>query len=128
VIPDREVSEADFRSSNLILFGTRETNSVIRRIAPSLPFHLNAGAADYGLLYIWPNGDRYVAINSGLPFTTGSEFTRRTPFQLMALLGDFVLFKESLDNIVVEGRFDNQWRVPQDASTRMLASGAVERP
>jgi pimeloyl-ACP methyl ester carboxylesterase len=128
VIPDREVTEADFRSSNLILFGTRETNSVIRRIASSLPFHLNAGAADYGLLYIWPNGDRYVAVNSGLPFTTGSEFTRKTPFQLMAPLGDFVLFKESLDSIVVEGRFDNQWRVPQDALTRLRASGAIERP
>jgi len=126
IMADRDVSEADFRSSNLVLFGTRETNSVIRRLAPRLPFHLNAGAADYGLLYIWPNGDRSVIINSGLPFTTNSEFTRKTPLQLLQPLGDFVLFRESLENIVVGGRFDTQWRLPADSRKALLASGAIE--
>jgi pimeloyl-ACP methyl ester carboxylesterase len=126
IVADRDLSETDFRTSNLVLFGTRETNSVIRRLGARLPFHLNAGAADYGLLYIWPNGDRSVIVNSGLPFTTGSEFNRKTPLQLLAPLGDFVLFRESLDNIVVEGRFDQQWRVPAQARSALLASGAIE--
>ena len=54
VISDGEVRQSDFVTSNLILFGTRETNSVIEKFADKLPLHLNEEAAGYGLVYIFP--------------------------------------------------------------------------
>jgi pimeloyl-ACP methyl ester carboxylesterase len=120
VLADREVNEYELRHSNLLLFGTKETNLIIERLAGRLPLHLNAGAADYGLLYVWPVDGRYVAINSGLPFYTGIQHVKRkglvfrTPFQLMETFEDFILFKGSLENVIAEGRFDANWGVPEN--------------
>lgn len=131
VAMDRELNDADLRSANLVLFGSRETNGVIARMAPQLPFHLNAGAADYGLFYVWPMGGRTVAINSGLLFSTGVEYTKRIPFRFLVpatvvdSFGDYILFKGSLENVVVEGRFDAHWNVPPGDLEKMVATGAV---
>ena len=61
VMADRELRQSDFETSNLILFGTRETNSVIEKFADKLPLHLNASADNYGLVYVYPMNNRYVA-------------------------------------------------------------------
>jgi hypothetical protein len=73
VMTDREVRPSDYESANMILFGTKETNTLIARLAAKLPLELNAGAADYGLVYVYPNGNRYVVINSGLPWWSGTS-------------------------------------------------------
>jgi hypothetical protein len=128
---DREVREQDRTESNLVLFGTAETNRLIAGMAGDLPMALNAGAADYGLLYAYPAGQRYVLINSGLPLLTGVELQRglyRFMPPLLAMLlprGDYMLFKGSLENVLAEGRFDNDWKVPPDAAIRLAATGAV---
>jgi hypothetical protein len=97
-----------------------------------LPLELNPGAPDYGLVFVAPAGDRLVVVNSGLPFWTGAERTRRGAFgfaplipRLLDSFGDFILFKGSLDQVVAEGRFDRNWKVPPEAAARMLATGAV---
>ncbi len=133
VVADHDVKPSDLERGNLILFGTRETNSQIDRIAAGLPFELNAGAADYGLFYIFPNGSHYVVINSGLPWWTGAEHLPKAPFAYLPLqvnvaagLGDFVLFRGSVETPVVEGRFDHQWHLPADAAARMRATGAIK--
>ena len=53
---DRDVTPADIDSSDLVLFGTAESNSLIARFAPQLPLALRPDAADYGLLFIAPIG------------------------------------------------------------------------
>jgi hypothetical protein len=53
---DREVNDEDLASSNLVLFGTPQNNRLIARFAPQFPLTLNPGAADYGLLFIVPEG------------------------------------------------------------------------
>ncbi len=132
VLADKEVRESDLRSSNLVLFGTRETNSVIARFADQFPLELNPGAADYGLVFVAPVGDRYAVVNSGLPFWTGADRVRRpgfrfipAGFRILQSLGDFILFKGSLENVIAEGRFDRNWKVPPDAAEKMRATGAV---
>ncbi|MGB9606351.1 MAG: phospholipase, partial [Bryobacteraceae bacterium] len=132
VVADKELSEADFRSSNLIVFGDRATNLVVARLADRLPVELNAGASDYGLIFVAPAGERLVVINSGLPFWSGAERARRPGFAFVPLVPrlldsfpDFVLFKGSLENVVAEGRFDRNWKLPPEAAARMLATGAV---
>ncbi len=68
-IADRDVRPSDLETSNLVLFGTRETSSLIAQYGDRLPLHLDtAAASEYGLLYVFPVGERYVLINSGLPW------------------------------------------------------------
>jgi poly(3-hydroxybutyrate) depolymerase len=129
---DADVTDADIGSANLVLFGARETNSVIARVAGELPLALNSGAADYGLLFVAPVGKRYALVSSGLPWWTGAEEANRggdrfapPAFRLLTTFEDFVLFKGSLANVVSEGYFDRNWKVPPDASARMLATGTV---
>jgi pimeloyl-ACP methyl ester carboxylesterase len=133
VMPDSEVNEADLKRVNAVLFGTRETNSVIVRLSPKLPIALNPGAADYSLTYVYPIGDRYVVINSGLPWWTRYDQALRPGMPFLSPVyrtslsfGDFVLFRGGLENVVVEGRFGNDWKLPAEAAERMRATGAVE--
>jgi hypothetical protein len=38
---------------------------------------------------------------------------------------DFILFKESSDNIITQGTFDNKWKLPAEAASAMKTTGAV---
>ncbi len=138
VLADREVRPSDTASSNLVLFGTKETNSVIKSLADRLPMHLNPSASGYGLVYVFPSGGHYVLINSGLPWWTNSSGNRPTSpgrrrgfrfsFSPAALLGDYkdyLLFKESPDNAIAEGNFDRTWRLSAADAEKMKATGAV---
>jgi poly(3-hydroxybutyrate) depolymerase len=129
---DSAVTAADLDSDNLVLFGNSETNSIIARIAAQLPLELHPGAADYGLLFIAPVGKHYALVSSGLPWWTGSDETPRggDPFapaqdRLLSTFGDYVLFKGSLSNVVAEGRFDRNWKLPPDGAAKMSATGTV---
>jgi hypothetical protein len=129
---DSAVPDADLQSSDLVLFGTAETNSVIARLASQLPLALHPGAADYGLLFIAPVGKHYALISSGLPWWTGAEDIRRggdpfapAQYRLLSTFGDYILFKGSVANVVAEGRFDRNWKLPPDASAKIAATGTV---
>lgn len=131
VLADEEVGAEELQSSNLVLFGNAETNSVIRRLGSSLPIALHSGAADYGLLYIYPVGQRYVVINSGLPWWTRVEMLLprlplgAPPWMMLRRFGDFVLYRGGIDQIIVEGSFDRWWGIPVEARVKMEATGAV---
>ena len=129
---DADVNDADLDAADLVLFGARETNSLIARFAPELPMELSSGAADYGLLFIRPVGKHYALISSGLPWWTGAEAAQRggdpfepPAFRLLTTFKDFILFRGSLENVVSEGYFDRNWKVAPDASAKMLAAGIV---
>jgi pimeloyl-ACP methyl ester carboxylesterase len=130
---DGQVSAQDLEDSNLVLFGTKETNRIISRLAGQLPLALNPGAADYGLVFVAPAGERYVVVNSGLSWWTGADEARRPdmhgvtppPYRVLGTFGDFILFKGSLANIVAEGRFDRHWKVPAAAAGAMRSTGTV---
>jgi hypothetical protein len=38
---------------------------------------------------------------------------------------DYIVYKGSPDNVVAQGRFDNNWRVPADDAEKIKATGAV---
>ncbi|MEK7403923.1 MAG: phospholipase [Acidobacteriota bacterium] len=132
-LADKEVREADLGANNLVLFGAKETNTLIARFAPQFPIALKPGAADYGLVFVAPAGERYAVVNSGLPFWTGADRVKRpgfrfvpVGFRLLQGFQDFILFQGSLENVIAEGRFDRNWKVPAEAAAKMLATGAVE--
>ncbi len=130
---DRQINAEDMEDSNLVLFGTNETNSVIARLAGGLPLALDPGAADYGLVFVAPAGRHYVVVNSGLPWWTGADEAKRPdmrgamppPYRVLETFGDFVLFKGSLENVIAEGRFDCHWKVPPAAAAAMRKTGTV---
>jgi hypothetical protein len=133
VLPDSEVRDSDLAGASLVLFGTKETNRMIRKLAPQLPMELHAGAADYGLVFVSPAGANLVLVNSGLPWWTGAEYAGRqgsrfagAPYRVLMSFGDYILFKGSLENVVAEGRFDAGWRLPAGDAAKIKASGAVE--
>lgn len=128
---DRDVTAQDL-DEDLVLFGNRETNSLIAKFADRLPLALSPGAADYGLLFIAPLGKHYVLVNSGLPWWTDAEEAGRAlqryeprPLAELETFGDYILFKGSLPHVVAEGRFDRNWKLPASDANRMTATGAV---
>ena len=126
VKPDSELTDDDVNSSDLILFGTGQTNSAIARLAGKLPLALSPAAADYGLLFVAPAGKHYVLVSSGLPWWTGDPNRGGDPFapaqyRLLSTFGDYVLFRGSLAHIVAEGRFDQNWKLPAGAAVKMQA-------
>lgn len=133
VLADTEVKAVDLQNANLMLFGTKETNSVIAQYADKLPMSLNAGAADYGLVFAYPVDGRYVVIHSGLPWWTRFDQANRfelsflnSPQHALTTFGDYFIFRGGLDHVVAEGRFDRNWKLPPDAAERIRAFGAVE--
>jgi pimeloyl-ACP methyl ester carboxylesterase len=133
VLSDRELRQSDYDISNLVLFGTRETNAVIEKFADRLPMHLKTDAKDYGLLYIFPLNNHYVLVNSGLPWWTppkkatiqgGYSFLSAIP-EMLKNYEDFILFKETPDNVITRGFFDNNWNLPAESSQLMKSTGVV---
>jgi len=129
ILADKDVRPSDFESCNLILFGTKETNSVINKYADKLPVHLNPGGADYGLLYVFPIENHYVTVSSGLPWWTGAV-DQGLPFVPVAQRSlpdfkDILLFKGSFKNIVAEGYFSQDWKLPATLLTPLTGSGVI---
>ncbi len=129
VVADKDVRQSDFETCNLILFGTKETNTLIEKYSERLPMHLNAAATkDHGLFYIYPMDGHYLAISSGLPWWTGAQQTgfRFIPPALSVLneQKDFLLFKDGATNVVADGYFNEGWKL-NDGDERKLESGGV---
>jgi len=131
VMADTELSGADLEKCDLVLFGNRENNSVIARFGDQLPLALKPDAAGYGLVYIYPVGDRYILVNSGLPWWTLPKGVRTAGGRNGGPAGmlrstdvDFLLFKESANDVVADGHFDHNWQLPAQA-LREFKSGDV---
>ncbi|MDH3290898.1 MAG: alpha/beta hydrolase-fold protein [Gemmatimonadota bacterium] len=132
IVSDREVRPSDLESANLVLFGTKETNGIIARFADRLPMHLDGASEAFGLVYVFPLDGRYVLVNSGLPwwhsdgsFQTRSPFRSSVPAFGLIGLGDYLLFSGFVENVVAEGRFDHDWRMPPAEAEKLQATGVV---
>lgn len=133
-LADNRVRQSDLETSDLILFGTAATNSWIKKYADRLPVQLNDDAEGYGLVYIYPMNGHYVLINSGLPWWTPPASSEGRPGGIDRLTGkgsslnafsDFILFKDTPDNVISKGYFDNNWEIPEAEKAKLKASGVV---
>jgi hypothetical protein len=129
---DGEVTADDIETSDLVLFGTAESNALIARFADRLPLGLRPDAADYGLLFIAPVGKHYALVSQGLPWWTGADEGSAAgyawapvQYRMLSGFGDYVLFRGAVSQVVAAGRFDGNWKVPADAAARMRAAGTV---
>jgi hypothetical protein len=71
-------------------------------------------------------------VSSGLPWWTGADDVNRGgyrfapgQYRLLSTFGDYILFKGSLANVLAEGRFDRNGKVPPDAAAKLEAAGTV---
>lgn len=134
---DTEVTGADLREKNLILFGDPGSNSWIAKALPNLPCKWMSGtvtlgkesysAKDHVPVLICPNplsdGNRYLVLNSGHSFHE-KEFAALN-YLLYPRLGDWAVLRVSpgapdwqpgnLDfpeEVIQAGLFDEQWSKP----------------
>jgi len=118
---DREVTDADIASSNLILFGDPGSNSILARVIGKLPLRWTAdavtllgkkfSAADHVPVLIYPNPlnpSRYVVINSGHTF--GESDLRGTNALLYPRLGDYAVIKTGDGSVETAGLFNEEWK------------------
>lgn len=129
VLSDKEVRPSDLESANLILFGTKETNSLIASHADKLPLHLNAADKDHGLFYVFPVDKHYVAISSGLPWWTGAK-EEGLPFvpvmhRKLPEFKDLLFFKGSASNTISEGYFSENWQLTEEMKNAMAGSKVI---
>ena len=129
VIDDRQLTDAQIASHNLVLFGDPGSNSVIARVLQDLPVRwtkddlvVNGKEYDpstHGVALIYPNPlnpRRYVVINSGM--TMHEKDFQSSNAWLFPKLGDIAVlnFAKSKDgyseSIEWAAIFDGQWRLP----------------
>lgn len=123
---DREITDSEIASSNLILWGDPSSNRVLARIADRLPVKwtaagITAGARTYSAathapILIYPNPlnpNRYVVLNSGFTFREADYGTnsRQTP-----KLPDYAVVdtttppdRRFAGKIVLAGFFNEDW-------------------
>jgi hypothetical protein len=122
-------------SQRLVVFGTRRTNRLLQKWSPQLPLHLREEAAgEFGLAFVYPLGDRLIAVNSGLPWWTGASRDQREgfryqwlslPYRLALGFPDYVLFRRSITNILHSGYFEDDWSLPAEAAGKLRGTGVV---
>ncbi len=130
---DVEVNPEDIRDCNLVLWGDEDSNSIIKKIAPSLPFqravdHWQVGqekyaAATHTPVMIFPNPlennsgtpGKYIVLNSGLTFREAHD---RTNSLQNPKLPDWAIidFTQPPDanapgKVVNAGFFDEEWKL-----------------
>jgi hypothetical protein len=125
---DSELTDADLRDNNLVLFGDPSSNAVLAKIAAKLPLRWDSQTVGFGgetfpanahvpvLIYPNPlNPNRYVVLNSGFTFR---EFDYLNNARQTPKLPDYAVIDTSVPvtrqapgGIIEAGFFDEQWRV-----------------
>lgn len=118
-LADREVRDGDLAGANVVLIGTKSTNSLIAKHAAGLAMQLRPDAADYTLLMAAPIEGRQALIVSG---KTPAAVTPR-PF-VPGIVTDFVVMKAGTP--VATGNFDRNWKLSDEQRRALSDTGVIE--
>jgi pimeloyl-ACP methyl ester carboxylesterase len=107
------VTTQDVETANLILFGTPQSNAVLRRIAPTLPTDvMQTGDDGSRAVFIYPNPEnpaRYVVVWPAKLLSAPGAVMRNMWIMPICSLPDYVRVKDGA--IVSGGHFDSDWRL-----------------
>jgi len=116
----------EWKDANWVLFGSPETNALIKQLAPYLPIQWRSGNIRVGEqvfddtrhvpVLIFPNPmnpEKYIVLNSGFTFRGfGSNATQVPRLPDYAIIDTRVrATTESPGGIVLTGFFDEQWQL-----------------
>jgi hypothetical protein len=104
-----KVTAGDIEAANLILFGTPESNAVLKRIAPHLPAALLRESA----VFIYPNPEnpaRTVVVWNVKLLSAPDHGINSGWIMPLNLLPDYVIVKDG--RVASGGHFDNEWNRP----------------
>jgi hypothetical protein len=124
---DNEITSADL-SSNLIVFGDQESNSVIAKLKDRLPIKWNSKqiqvgrtaypSGDHALIIIYPNplnAQKYIVLNSGFTFREESFLNNA---KQVAMLPDWAIIDLNTPpgpanpgKVIQAGFFDENWKL-----------------
>jgi len=126
---DREVTPADRQNYNLVLFGTRHTNSILAEIADKLPVELTArgfrlgrqeySGRDLGMQLCYPSPfspQRMIVVQSGEYWGGALPINHKYD-----LLPEYIIYDTTLDlsdstnRAIVAGFFDHNWQLTKTA-------------
>ncbi len=128
VLSDKEADIKALKDTNLILFGTKETNAIIAENSTRLPLHLSPPAANRGLLYVFPLDGNYVVVSSGLPWWNYRQPERFNflPANLAILPGlkDYMLFED--DKLLMDGFFNENWQLTEEEKKKLASTNSVD--
>lgn len=135
LMADREIRPNDIERSNLILFGTSQTNLLVAQLTQNHPIQLKENQVqNYSLTYIYPNKNRYVLVNSGLPWW---KSVGQDPNGLLARLsvpgpagklrgkGDYLLFERDSVQHNWSGFFDEHWQLGEKEKEMLKKPNAL---
>ena len=128
VVLDRDLTDEQIETCNLICFGDFTSNRFLYRVADRLPFtwtretlqvgDRNYDPAQHALAFCYPNPanpDCYVVVNSGMTFR---EFSNNSNSRQIPMLPDWaVLDVTSEDDSIYAGKikdqgfFDERWKL-----------------
>ena len=106
-----KVTREDIESSNLILFGTPQTNPLLQRIAGNLPARLMDAEDGARTIFVYPNPEnpsRYVVVWQ-TKLLSGPVPLHYGWIMPLTLLPDYVRVKDG--KILAGGHFDSDWRL-----------------
>ena len=108
-----KVTREDVESSNLILFGAPESNSVLKRLASKLPPELlQRDAHGARAIFIYPNPEspsHYIVVWPEKLLSIPGEALHYQWIMPLLLLPDYVRVKDG--NVVAGGHFDGNWGI-----------------
>lgn len=131
---DTAVTEADKANYNLILFGTRQSNALLKEQGGALPVELTpggyrlgqrevyAGGKTLGVQLCYPspfNKERLVVVQSGVYW--GSKLPINHKFDL---LPEYIVYEQDIEmtdltnRALAAGFFDDDWKLPETASQK----------
>jgi hypothetical protein len=125
IMRDTAITDAEMARSNLILFGTPKTNTVLAKLAPRLPVRFTDGGYEIlgkaypanektGLMFIYPNPlapGRSIVVCHGLPY--GDKLGVNHKYDL---LPDYIVYSDQADYddspaTWCAGFFDTAWQL-----------------
>lgn len=124
---DKNVTLKDIEETNLLLIGSPQSNTLIRRIIDKLPAYISentitiakneVNGTNLGFYLIYPNPqnkEKYVAIigyNSPFTITLGYEESKEYQFNDISNYGwfDYKIWNSKTNSILKAGYFDKYW-------------------
>ena len=129
---DKDVTEDDIASHNLILWGDAESNSLISKVNPELPIQWNSesisapgqanafASSDHALILVYPNPlnpERYVVYNSSFTYR---EYAYLNNARQVPMLPDWAIINfdeppgtQRPGRIVAADFFDERWQLKE---------------